>query len=351
MQYAPQPVRPGEELPLPALEAYLQNRLGGAEPLAVSQFPGGYSNLTYLLRRGGGEYVLRRPPVGANVKSGHDMEREFNVLSAIRPQYARVPRPILYCGDAAVIGAPFYLMERVDGLILRGPRPEGLAADAPTMRRLSEALVDNLAEIHAVDVTRPEVAALGRPGGYVGRQVAGWAKRYHHARTDDLADMDRVAAWLAGHQPPERYVGLVHNDYKYDNVVFAPGPGDIRAVLDWEMATVGDPLMDLGTTLGYWAEPGDPAPLLGFGPTALPGNLTRRQVAERYAGRTGRDLGDVVFYYAFGLFKIGVIVQQIYARYRQGLTQDPRFAGLIHVLRACAAQADAAIASGKIGEK
>jgi aminoglycoside phosphotransferase (APT) family kinase protein len=239
-------------------------------------------------------------------------------------------------------------MERVDGLILRGPQPEGLAADAPTMRRLSEALVDNLVEIHAVDATRPEVAALGRPAGYVGRQVEGWSKRYHHARTDDLPDMERVAAWLAGNQPPERYVGLVHNDYKYDNVVFAPGPGDIRAVLDWEMATVGDPLLDLGTTLGYWAEPGDPAPLRGFGPTALPGNLTRREVAERYAGRTGRDLGDVVFYYAFGLFKIGVIVQQIYARYRKGLTQDPRFAGLIHVLRACAAQADGAIRTGTL---
>ena len=348
MQHAPQPVRPGEELPLPALEAYLESRLGEAGPLAVRQFPGGYSNLTYLLRRGGQEYVLRRPPVGANVKSGHDMEREFNVLAAIRPQYPRVPQPILYCGDAAVIGVPFYLMERVDGLIFRGPRPEGLVADAPAMRRLSEALVDNLAEIHAVDVTRPEVAALGRPGGYVGRQVEGWTKRYHHARTDDLAKMDRVAAWLAGNQPPERYVGLVHNDYKYDNVVFAPGPGEIRAVLDWEMATVGDPLMDLGTTLGYWAEPGDPPPLLGFGPTALPGNLTRRQVAQRYAERTGRYLGDVVFYYAFGLFKIGVIVQQIYARYRKGLTQDSRFAGLTHVLRACAAQADQAIRSSSL---
>jgi aminoglycoside phosphotransferase (APT) family kinase protein len=241
-------------------------------------------------------------------------------------------------------------MERVDGLILRGARPEGFAADAPTMRRLSEALVDNLAEIHAVDVTRPEVAALGRPGGYVGRQVEGWTKRYRSARTDDLAEMDRVAEWLARNLPSERYVGLVHNDYKYDNVVFAPGLREIRAVLDWEMATVGDPLMDLGTSLGYWAEPGDPAPLRSFGPTTLPGNLTRREVADRYAQRTGRDLGNVVFYYAFGLFKIGVIVQQIYYRYRQGLTQDPRFAGLAHVLRACAAQADRAIASGKLGE-
>ncbi len=349
MPHDPQPVRPGEELPLPALGAYLQSRLGHAEPLSVRQFPGGYSNLTYLLRLGDHEYVLRRPPVGARVKSGHDMEREFNVLSALRPQYAKVPRPVLYCGDDGVIGAPFYLMERVDGLILRGNRPSGFTADTPTMRRLSEALVDNLADIHTLDVTRPEVAALGRPGGYVVRQVEGWTRRYGHARTDDLPEMDRVAAWLAGNPPPERYVGLVHNDYKYDNVVFAPGPGEIRAVLDWEMATVGDPLMDLGTTLGYWAEPGDPAPLLGFGPTALPGNLTRRQVADRYAGRSGRDLGDVVFYYAFGLFKIGVIVQQIYYRYRQGLTQDPRFAGLIHVLRACAVQADRAIASGKIG--
>jgi aminoglycoside phosphotransferase (APT) family kinase protein len=350
MQHEPQPVRPGEELPLPALRAYLESRLDHAGPLSVRQFPGGYSNLTYLLRVGDHEYVLRRPPAGAHVKSGHDMEREFNVLSAIRPQYARVPRPVLYCGDASVVGAPFYLMERVDGLILRGARPEGLEADAPAMRRLSEALVDNLAEIHALDVTRPEVAALGRPGGYVERQVAGWTKRYHHTRTDDLPEMDRVAEWLARNLPPERYVGLVHNDYKYDNVVFAPGPGEIRAVLDWEMATVGDPLMDLGTTLGYWAEPGDPAPLRGFGPTTLPGNLTRRGVADRYAQRTGRDLGDVIFYYAFGLFKIGVIVQQIYYRYRQGLTRDARFAGLVHVLRACAAQADGAIASGKLGE-
>ncbi len=339
----PQQTRPGEEIDAGSLQAFLDRSFGNTGSAEIRQFPGGYSNLTYLVSRGPEEYVLRRPPFGANVKSGHDMEREFKVLTAVRPQYPNVPRPVLYCGDLSVIGAPFYLMERVKGVILRSRPPQGLSLTPEIMHRLSTSWVDNLAAIHAIDVKGPEIAALGKPEGYVQRQVEGWTKRYRNAQTDEIPALERVAEWLATHLPPERYVSLIHNDYKYDNLVFSPDLREIRAVLDWEMATTGDPLMDLGTSLGYWIEPGDPEPLRMFGLTALPGNLTRRQVADRYAGRTGRDPGNVVFYYAFGLFKIGVIVQQIYARYRKGLTQDPRFAGLIHVVQACGSQAVKAI--------
>jgi aminoglycoside phosphotransferase (APT) family kinase protein len=344
----PQQIRPGEEIDAGSLRAFLDQSFGNTSPVEIRQFPGGYSNLTYLVSRGPEEYVLRRPPFGASVKSGHDMEREFKVLSAVRPQYPNVPRPVLYCDDLSVIGAPFYLMERVKGVILRSRPPKEAVLDESTMQRLSTLLVDNLAAIHAIDVKGPELMGLGKPEGYVQRQVEGWTKRYNNAQTDGIPSMEQVAEWLVTHRPAERYVSLIHNDYKYDNLVFSPDLRGILAVLDWEMATVGDPLMDLGTSLGYWIEPGDPEPMRMFGLTVLPGNLNRRQVADRYAERTGRDPGNVVFYYAFGLFKIGVIVQQIYARYRKGLTQDPRFAGLILVVQACGNQAAKAIETNRL---
>jgi aminoglycoside phosphotransferase (APT) family kinase protein len=312
------------------------------------QFPSGYSNLTYLLEWGHRELVLRRPPFGANIKSGHDMEREYNVLKALKPVYSKVPNPVLYCGDTSVIGAPFYIMERVRGVILRNQPPKEIALYPSTMENLSKKLIDNLVTIHAIEVNRPEIASLGKPEGYVQRQVEGWIKRYHYSQTDEIPEMERVAAWLAANRPPEQYTCLIHNDYKYDNVVFDSDLYQILAVLDWEMATLGDPLMDLGTTLGYWIEPTDAKPLHMFGLTALPGNLNKQQIAERYAQKSGRDISNIVFYYAFGLFKIGVIVQQIYFRYKKGLTKDERFAPLIHVLQACAQTADKAITANRI---
>jgi aminoglycoside phosphotransferase (APT) family kinase protein len=335
----PRSIRQGEALNAPQLSAYLREHLaemtGDAE---ISQFPSGFSNLTYMLSvptaHGLREYVLRRPPFGANIKSAHDMEREFRVLSTVKPLYNQVPTPTLYCGDEGIIGAPFYIMERVQGVILRAKPPEGIDLRPERIRYLSEMLVDNLAALHSVDIAKHKLTALGKPDGYTQRQVAGWAKRYDNARTDEIPAMERAAEWLLQHIPAKTSTPtLIHNDYKYDNVVFTADLTSMKAVLDWEMATIGDPLMDVGTMLGYWAEANDPMPLKAFGLTWLEGNLTRREIVERYAAATGRDVSNIVFYYVFGLFKIGVIAQQIYARYKKGFTSDERFAMLTFVVQ------------------
>jgi len=346
------PVRRGEELPVGALEAYLRHHLPDADgPLEVEQFPHGHSNLTYLLRRGGREWVLRRPPFGNQVKTAHDMGREFRVLSKLSAVYPPAPRPLHYCEDAGVIGAPFYVMERRRGVVLRRTLPAGLTLEPETLRQLCVALIDNLALLHTLDYRAAGLGDLGKPEGYVARQVSGWTGRYRAAQTDDLPAMDRVAEWLATNLPPESGAAVIHNDFKFDNLLL--DPNDLRrvnAVLDWEMATVGDPLMDLGTTLGYWVEAGDPDEFQGaaFGPTNLPGALTRRELAARYAERTGRDVSGVLFYSCYGLFKIAVIVQQIYARYVRGLTADERFATLNRLVIALGRHAARAIESGTV---
>jgi len=336
------PVRAGEELDLERLAAYLHAQLGLEGVPEVEQFPGGHSNLTYLVKMGGREMVLRRPPFGSKVKSAHDMGREQRVLSHLAPVWPRAPRPLAYCDDPAVLGAPFYLMERLRGVILRRTLPPELPFGPDVARGLSESFADLLADLHAVDYAAAGLGDLGNPEGYVARQVSGWTKRYQDARTDDLPHVESVAAWLAAHQPPSPPPVLVHNDFKYDNLVLDPqDPTRILGVLDWEMSTIGDPLMDLGTALCYWVEAGDPEELRAarFGPTQLPGTLSRRAVAERYAARRGLSLEHLPFYYAFGLFKTAVVAQQIYYRFQQGLTKDPRFAAMIDGVRALSAQA------------
>jgi aminoglycoside phosphotransferase (APT) family kinase protein len=332
------PVRPGEELDAAALAVWLKSRLPGIEgPVEVEQFPGGHSNLTYLLRLGDRELVLRRPPFGSKVKTAHDMGREYRVLSRLYAVYPKAPRALLHCDDPSVIGAPFYIMERVRGVVLRQQRPPaGVSLPPERMRAISEAAVDGLAELHGLDYRAAGLEDLGHPEGYVARQVAGWTQRWQGSHTDDVPDLDRAAAWLAGHQPAESGAALIHNDYKYDNLVLHPQElARIVAVLDWEMATVGDPLMDLGTSLAFWVDPDD-APeqrLMPAGPTTLPGNLNRAEVVERYAARSGRDVSNVLFYYVYGLFKIAVIAQQIYYRFKAGLTRDERFAAMIGAVR------------------
>jgi aminoglycoside phosphotransferase (APT) family kinase protein len=350
----PRPVRRGEELDPDRLRAYLEAHLpagsAGAE-LAIEQFPGGHSNLTYLVRWDGHEYVLRRPPFGSQVKSAHDMGREYRVLSRLAPVYDKAPRPVLHCADTEVIGAEFYLMERVRGVILRKEPPAGVAIDPALARRLSETLVDTLVELHAVDYQAAGLGDFGKPSGYVQRQVEGWSKRYTGARTDDIPAVDEVATWLATNLPPDSAGTLIHNDLKFDNLVLDPGDlVRVRGILDWEMSTLGDPLMDLGTTICYWVEAQDP-PLMHqirFGPTHLPGMMTRAEVAARYGEQSGRDLSRVVFYYVFGLFKTAVVAQQIYYRFHQGLTTDQRFAGMITGVRALAEKARMSIAKGSL---
>jgi aminoglycoside phosphotransferase (APT) family kinase protein len=350
----PRPVRRGEELDLDRLRAYLQAHLpaqGADAALAVEQFPGGHSNLTYLVRWDGREYVLRRPPFGSQVKTAHDMSREYRVLSHLAPVYDKAPRPVLHCADAGVIGAEFYLMERVRGVILRKDPPAGITIDPALARRLSEMIVDTLVELHAVDYQAAGLGDFGKPSGYVQRQVEGWSKRYTGAQTDAIPAVDEVAGWLASHLPPDSPGALIHNDLKFDNLVLDPEDlTRVRGILDWEMSTLGDPLMDLGTTLCYWVDAQDP-PLMHqirFGPTNLPGMMTRAELAARYGERSGRDVSNIVFYYVFGLFKTAVVAQQIYYRYKQGLTQDQRFAMMIMGVRALAEKARLSIAHGAL---
>jgi aminoglycoside phosphotransferase (APT) family kinase protein len=350
----PTSVRSGEELDASTLELYLRTHVPNLDgPISISQFPAGHSNLTYLVRAGERELVLRRPPFGAKIRTAHDMAREYKILSRLVRAYPKVPRPILLCTDESVLGARFYVMERLNGVILRAHPPDGLELPATLMNALSKRLVDELAEIHAVDFAGVGLADLGHPAGYVQRQIEGWTRRYRNARTDDIPAMDRVAGWLSDHMPTEAGAALIHNDFKYDNLVLDPGDlSRILGVLDWEMATIGDPLMDLGTTLGYWVEAGDPAEmrLLAMVPTTLPGNLTRRELAQRYAERSGRDISNILFYYVYALFKIAVIAQQIYARYHAGHTQDERFAAFIFAVRMLSEAAELAIAKGRIDD-
>jgi aminoglycoside phosphotransferase (APT) family kinase protein len=345
-------VRKGEEVDVEALAGFLQEELGIAtDDLELKQFPGGHSNLTYLVKVAGKEYVMRRPPFGSKVKKAHDMGREHRVLSALSAVRDWAPKPVAFCNDEAVIGADFYLMERVKGVILRRQVPEGVTLDESMAKRLCETLIDVLVDLHSLDHEAVGLGDLGRPEGFVERQVTGWAKRYEASKTDEIPQMPKVAAWLADNMPTSPPPCIIHNDYKFDNVVYDSTKFErIVGVLDWEMATVGDPLMDLGTVLCYWVEAGDHEGLknLSFAPTMLPGMYTRREIADRYAEKTGRDLEQIVFYFTFGLYKTAVVLQQIYYRWKQGLTKDPRFGGLIMGVKLLAEAAEGAIAKGSL---
>ncbi|MBK7586486.1 MAG: phosphotransferase family protein [Myxococcales bacterium] len=351
---SPRAIRPGEELDLEPVAAYLRQHIAEIAPtdeLTIEQFPSGHSNLTYLVRAGGNEYVLRRPPFGSRVKTAHDMSREYRVLSRLHSVYPLAPEPLALCEDESVLGAKFYVMRRLVGVILRKDLPAGFSLDATQVRALHLELVDRLAELHAVDFAAAGLADLGKPTGYVERQVRGWTERYAAAKTDDLASVTELGAWLGQRIPEQGAPTLIHNDFKLDNVVLDPdAPTHIVGVLDWEMCTLGDPLMDLGTTLSYWIDAADSEPFqaVRWGPTTIAGSLTRREVADRYAERTGRDVSNVLFYYCFGLFKTAVVLQQIYYRYQRGLTKDERFAWLIHGVRLLSERGVEAIGLGRI---
>lgn len=336
-----QQVREGEELDLNVLREYLRPTLGSlVDDLQVTQFPGGYSNLTYLLRSGGQKWVLRRPPFGSKVKSAHDMGREFRILSALEKVFPYAPRPVLFCDDHSILGCDFYLMSYIEGLVIRRDYPAGLRLSPEQTRQQFFALFDVLGALHSIDLHKAGLEDFGKPQGYVTRQVEGWSKRYQAALTPDAPDFEPVMAWLRDKMPAESgVIGLIHNDYKLDNVIWSlDDPLKLIGVLDWEMATVGDPLMDLGCTLGYWAEADDPEFFRRFRamPSDVPGAPTRAQIVARFSERTGIAVDNIDFYFCFGLFRLAGIGQQIYYRYAQGLTRDPRFAGLIdkvHSLR------------------
>jgi aminoglycoside phosphotransferase (APT) family kinase protein len=329
-------VRSGEELDVARLEPYLRSQFPALNgPLIIEQFPSGHSNLTYSVTLGGREMVLRRPPFGSKVKSAHDMGREYHVLSQIHSVYP-APRPLLYCEDDSIIGSLFYLMERVRGMVLRRNLPSGSTVSLENARRLSESFIDNLARLHSLDYSAIGLSSLGKPQGYLDRQVKGWIERYYGSKTDELPEIEKITAWLTAHMPTQSAGTLVHNDYKYDNLVLdSEDITRIKAVLDWEMCTLGDPLTDLGTALAYWVNADDPPELqmVRWGPTSISGSLTRSELLERYSEQTGRDVSNIVFYYVFALFKVAVIIQQIYYRYCQGLTKDARFASMGEVTK------------------
>lgn len=346
-------MRSGEELPVAALEAWIAGALPelAGQGLEVLQFPKGHSNLTYLLRVGERELVLRRPPFGAKIASAHDMEREHTLLAALHPRLPAAPRPLAFCADEAVLGAPFYLMERVRGLIVRKTLPPAWEGDAARARAVSEVTCDALAMLHAVDWREAGLAGLWKGEGYVERQVSGWARRYERARTDDVSTVEATAAWLGEHLPGEQAPALIHNDVKPDNLVLDPDdPRRVVGILDWEMATIGDPLMDLGTTLGYWVQADDPAAAQAFAfcPSNAPGALTRAEMLARYEQASGRRVEDPVFYYVYGLFKLAVVAQQIYQRFVVGQTKDKRFASFGFGVRVLGDLAARAMASGRL---
>jgi aminoglycoside phosphotransferase (APT) family kinase protein len=300
----------------------------------VRQFAGGHANLTYLLEFSQGEqhyeYVLRRPPLGPVAKGAHDMRREYRALSRLWRAFPQAPRAFVLCDDPAVLGADFFVMERRQGVVVRQRIPEcyGAGADPDANRRISHTLIDTLAELHQVDPADVELSGLGKPEGFLARQVEGWARRYDAARTSEVAVADEVGRWLVDELPASSSTTLLHNDWKLDNMALDPAdPGRCVAVFDWDMCTVGDPLCDLGTLLCTWFEVGEP--VIGIAsPTQSEGFITRAEAVARYAACRGIDDAAVPYYHVFGTYKMAVVLQQIYVRYQRGQTHDERFAGM-----------------------
>ena len=328
-----QNVRKGEELPEKTLKEFLQKSqliVSVKSELEVSQFPTGASNLTYLLKIENRELVLRRPPNGA-IKRGHDMGREFKVLTGLNRGFEKVPTAYVYTEDKSIIEASFYVMEKVEGIIIDNKVAKERKISASEFPVIANSWLDTLVELHGLNYDALGLRDLGRPNGYVERQVRNWGKQYLKAATEDIPEAPKVMAWLDEHQPTEYHHCLIHNDYKYDNVVFEDDSWKkIIAVLDWEMCTLGDPMMDLGTSIAYWSMASD-GPIVNQGipsPTAMPGNPSRTEVVEMYAQKSGRSINNLIFYYVFGLYKIAVIAQQIYYRYHHGMTSDPKFSKL-----------------------
>jgi len=323
------PIREGEDFDRARVAEFLRGKLPGSEqPMEVVQFGGGHANLTYLLRFGEHEYVLRRPPLGPVAAGAHDMGREFRVLSVLHQGYRLAPRAYVHCEDASLIGAPFFVMERRRGTVVRRSVPEhyGGGNDPVANRKMSEALVDALADLHDTDYRAIGLETLGKPEGFMQRQVEGWAGRYERAKTREIAVEGEVLKWLREHLPVSLPATLLHNDWRLDNIMLdSDDPGRVVAVFDWDMCTLGDPLADMGTLLSSWAEVNDGFTGTGSMPSMVPGFLTRREAVQRYARRRGVDVGTIGYYYVFGLYKIAVVLQQIYYRYHRGQTKDERF--------------------------
>ncbi|MCK9392439.1 MAG: phosphotransferase family protein [Syntrophales bacterium] len=350
---AAKPVREGEELDPRRIEIYLKDAIPGlAGQITITQFPSGHSNLTYLITAGDREFVLRRPPFGRKVRTAHDMEREYRVLKALRPYFPYCPEAFAYTEDESVMGCQFYVMERLKGIIPRKELPQGMVLSKDETRMLCKRLIDVFVELHRINYRDTALTELGRPEGYIRRQVEGWSKRYRGARTQDAPDFEAVMAWLQERMPgTSPAAAVIHNDYRFDNLVLAPeDPLRIIGVLDWEMATIGDPLMDLGGALAYWINRDDPEEMQAIRliPTHLEGMMTRGEVISAYCAKMGLSEGNMEYYYTFGLFRLAVIAQQIYYRFYHGQTKDKRFGMLIYAVHVLGKKAQQVMKTGEI---
>jgi aminoglycoside phosphotransferase (APT) family kinase protein len=346
-------VRKGEDFDLEAVELYLREHIEDLPEgeLEVSQFPSGASNLTYLLKIGDWQGVLRRPPLGPVPPKAHDMGRESGILSRLGAVYPLAPKPYFFCEDESVIGAPFYVMERRTGVVLDETFPDDVQPDKELCRGISRAVVDTLVRLHAVDVREAGLGDLGKPEGFLERQTEAWISRYDKARTEEIEEVEPLTDWLSREAPESPPPTVIHNDYKLNNLVLNPEDlTDVRAVLDWEMATVGDPLFDLAVSLTYWIEPDDPDDLKAVMPTVTvtPGFMSRRELIDRYEAQSGRDLSDMHWYMVFGYFKLAAILQQIYARWKRGQTEDERFADFGERVRTLILHAEKLTRTGEV---
>lgn len=347
-------IRSGEELDLLSLEVFLNKNIGNFGKITgIKQFPGGYSNLTYLILTESQNYVLRKPPKGAkSIKGGHNMRREFEILESLtKAGFDKVPKPIFYSADESVLGSEFYLMEKLEGIILRNSefKKQKEFLNPELMAKLSLQICETQAELHKIKIENTPLQNIGKPEGYIARQVNGWHERYLNAKTDEIETELLVFNWLIENMPPEIKPTLLHNDFKYDNVIFDLENQKILAILDWEMATIGDPRMDIGTSLSYWCEAADGDFEKNFNLSWLTGNFSREEYVTHYQKINPEiDLSNILYFYVFGLFKNAIIIQQIYARYKNGLTQDPRFANLIHGVKALMQKAYKSVLDNKM---
>lgn len=329
------PVRKGEELDVRRLGVFLSENISDFPdaPLEVEQFPSGLSNLTYVLKSGDWEAVLRRPPLGPVAPKAHNMERESKILEKVHPVFPLAPKPFVFSHNTDVIGSPFFVMERRHGVVLDREMPSELNMNKKDCARISETMVDTLVALHKIDYGQAGLGDIGHPDGFLERQVNGWIKRYNRSKTDEIEGVEKLTHWLVHHLPASPAPTLIHYDFKLNNVLFSEDHvADLAGVFDWEMSTIGDPLADLGVAMSYWTESGDPD-VLKYGQgkpsiTIRPGFYTREQFIESYAKKSGRDVSQIHFYLTFAYFKLAVICQQIYFRWKKGQTADERFAHL-----------------------